>query len=66
MNIETGPFYYYKIFAASAFILIGICIVEKSLKGAIICFILFLIIVSLAVYKKKRIHYKKKQLKNRL
>ncbi|PKG22164.1 DUF5325 family protein [Niallia nealsonii] len=66
MDIETGPFYYYKIFAASAFISIGICIVEKSLKGAIISFFLFLFIIALAVYKRKRINHKKKQLKNRL
>jgi len=66
LDIETGPFYYYKIFAACAFIAGGICIVEKNLKGAIICFFLFAIIVALAVYKKKRIKHKKRQLKNRL
>lgn len=59
MKEEYGPFYFYKIFATASFLCAGICIVERSIKGAVTCFLLFTIIVLFASRKKKKLQQKK-------
>ncbi|WP_396954452.1 DUF5325 family protein [Niallia sp.] len=54
MNFDKYPFFYYNIYGISSFIGIGICILEKTLLGTLICFFLFCSIWSLRSYKKKK------------
>ncbi|MGP7818895.1 DUF5325 family protein [Niallia sp. 01092] len=58
MEKEHGPFYFYKIFSIAAFICSGIFLVERSTKGALICFLLFTMIIFLALRKKKKLRKK--------
>ncbi|WP_400247008.1 DUF5325 family protein [Niallia sp. JL1B1071] len=54
MNFDKYPFFYYNTYGISSFIGIGICILEKTLLGTLICFFLFCGIWSLKSHKKKK------------
>ncbi len=54
MNFDKYPFFYYNVYGISSFISIGICIVEKTLVGTLICFFLFCSIWFLRSHKKKK------------
>ncbi|WP_445488486.1 hypothetical protein [Niallia sp. 03133] len=58
MEKEIGPFYYYIIFTVSSFLSTGICIVERSYRGAAIFFILFSATLLLALRKKRKLRKK--------
>lgn len=54
MNFDKYPYFYYNVYGTSSFISIGICILEKTLAGTLICFCLFCGIWFLKSHKKKK------------